>query len=145
MTVKEVSGRIEALLKQQTRFLEANLPPDLTEGQLRVIELLMEREPLKPSELQEVLDTSPAAVTTLLDRMERNGWVTRERDNEDRRNVRIRLTGQGREQGMRGLALREQYWADVLGRLSRHNQRLLAYLLGKVCGPEPEGEDGSGA
>ena len=35
-------------------------------------------------------------ITRLVDRMERNGWVERERSTTDRRVVRVRLTGDGR-------------------------------------------------
>ena len=43
-------------------------------------------------ELSEAMHVSPASVTNMLQRMERDGWITRERDREDQRVVRVYLT-----------------------------------------------------
>ena len=75
--------------------LEQSLAP-LTEGQLHVLELLLEQtEPIKPSDLIRHLETTPAAITTLLDRMERNELIVRTRDNQDRRIVWISVSERG--------------------------------------------------
>ena len=46
--------------------------------------------PLSPSALARRAGLHPATVTGILDRLERGGWVTRERDPDDRRAVRVR-------------------------------------------------------
>jgi len=43
-------------------------------------------------ELSQAMHISPASVTNMLQRMERDGWITRERDQEDQRLVRVYLT-----------------------------------------------------
>jgi len=52
---------------------------------------------LTQSEIAEQLAVQGASVTQLLQRMEEAGWVTRQRDLEDNRLVRVYLTEQGRE------------------------------------------------
>ena len=47
----------------------------------------MSNERMKPSDLIEYLSTTPAAVTTLLDRMEKAELIVRVRDEKDRRIV----------------------------------------------------------
>ena len=48
-------------------------------------------------ELSEAMHISPASVTNMLQRMERDGWITRERDREDQRIVRVYLTRKAKD------------------------------------------------
>ena len=48
-------------------------------------------------ELSEAMHISPASVTNMLQRMERDGWITRERDREDQRIVRVYLTHKAKD------------------------------------------------
>jgi len=121
------------LSKELKAHMEAELGPALTEGQLIVLEyLLLQEQPVKPSDLIQFLETTPAAITTILDRMEKNELIARERDAEDRRIVWIRVTEKGKEEARRGTGIRESFIGSALNRISAHNQQLLVYLLGKV-------------
>jgi len=121
--------------KDLRTHMETELAPTLTEGQLKVLELLMYsgKEKMKPSDFIDHLDTTPAAITTLLDRMEKSELIARERDEKDRRIVWVLVTGKGRQECERGIAIREQFLQTYLSRISSHNQQLLVYLLGKVA------------
>ncbi|WP_433946523.1 MarR family winged helix-turn-helix transcriptional regulator [Paenibacillus sp. SN-8-1] len=120
------------LTKNYQMHMESELSPSLTEAQLSVLELLEERKKMKPSDLIPYLATTPAAVTMLLDRMEKAGLITRERDLEDRRIVWISITDKGREETNRGLQIRNDFLGNVLDQISSHNQQLLIFLLGKI-------------
>jgi len=122
------------LTKEWNAELDQALAPGLTSGQLHVLEILREREPMKPSDFLPLLETTPAAVTTLLDRMERSGLVERRRDEQDRRIVWVYMTELGRTEAERGVAVRNEIVARSLDRLSLHNRKLLVYLLGKIAG-----------
>ena len=122
------------LTKEWTARMEEELAPQLTLGQLEVLELLQAHEPMKPSDMLPHLKTTPAAVTTLLDRMERAGLVERRRDEQDRRIVWIHMTELGRAEVVRGLKVRTEIVHRSLERISAHNQRLLLYLMSKVAG-----------
>lgn len=121
------------MTKDWKTHLEEELAPGLTEGQLAVLELLLQNQPMKPSDLLVYLATTPAAITTLLDRMERAGLVVRNRDLSDRRIVWITVTEKGDTEAKRGIAIRESYIGGALDRISSHNQQLLVYLLSKVA------------
>ena len=112
--------------------MDTHLAPAITESQLNVLEFIMNHEQVKPSDLIEYVATTPAAITTLMDRMEKNGLIVRERDTSDRRIVWLRLTEKGEAEGKRGLEIRKQFLEDYLAKISTHNQQLLVYLLGKV-------------
>jgi DNA-binding MarR family transcriptional regulator len=120
------------LTKDYKVYMEQHLAPSLTESQLTVLEVLKENGRMKPSQLIPYLATTPAAVTMLLDRMEKNELVTRVRDQEDRRIVWILITDRGKEEADRGIQLRNDFLSAALGRISIHNQNLLVYLLGKI-------------
>ncbi|MFB5265419.1 MarR family winged helix-turn-helix transcriptional regulator [Paenibacillus enshidis] len=120
------------LTKDYKAYMEQHLAPSLTESQLTVLELLQENGRMKPSQLIPYLATTPAAVTMLLDRMEKNELVTRVRDQEDRRIVWILITNHGMEEADRGIQIRNDFLSSALGRISMHNQNLLVYLLGKI-------------
>ncbi len=110
--------------------LEEGLAP-LTEGQLNVLELMLQFEPMKPSDLLQHLSTTPAAITTLLDRMERNELIVRTRDDNDRRIVWVSVSDKGRAEAERGREIRSKLFEESLDRISAHNQQLLVYLLGE--------------
>src|SRR4029078_601001 len=53
---------------------------------------LIDREgPLSPSKLALLAGLHPATLTGILDRLERGGWIAREREQTDRRSVIVRI------------------------------------------------------
>lgn len=59
---------------------------------LRAMSMLLGRGPLTVSQLAEALELGRPATSMVVDRLERLGHVTRERDSTDRRRVTIRAT-----------------------------------------------------
>lgn len=123
---------LDVLMKEYQSHMEQHLAPTLTTAQFTVLELLVEQGSLKPSDLLPFLTTTPAAVTMLLDRMERSELIRRERDEADRRIVWIYITESGIEEVQRGTEIRRAYLNEILDHLSTHNQQLLIYLMGKI-------------
>src|SRR3981081_1834626 len=72
----------------RTRQLGAQL--DLRDTDLDSLDLIASHGPLSPSVLARRARLHPATLTGILDRLERGGWVARERDPADRRAVLIR-------------------------------------------------------
>jgi DNA-binding MarR family transcriptional regulator len=86
---------------QLQRRLHITLKPHgLTVTQYNALRILRGAgdHPLSCSEIGERLISQEPDITRLLDRMERNGWIQRERDHRDRRLVLSRITAEGREQ-----------------------------------------------
>jgi len=69
----------------------------LTGPQLTVIKLLDQLGDLSLSTLSSRIQARNSTVTGIIDRMEREDWVRRERSTEDRRIILIRLTERGKE------------------------------------------------
>src|SRR6266849_2401130 len=63
---------------------------DLNDGDLHCLNITARYGPLSPSALARRAGLHPATITGILDRLERGGWVARERDPSDRRAVVVR-------------------------------------------------------
>ena len=63
---------------------------DLKDVDFDCLELINRHGPLTPSALARTAGLHPATMTGILDRLERGGWITRDRDPADRRAVLVR-------------------------------------------------------
>ncbi|MGB0159872.1 MAG: MarR family winged helix-turn-helix transcriptional regulator [Thalassovita mediterranea] len=80
-----------------TKFYKPLLDPlGLTYPQYLVMLLLWQRDDRAVGDLGQALSLESSTLTPLLKRMEASGQITRQRDPEDERRVRIRLTDAGR-------------------------------------------------
>ncbi len=75
-----------ALLNHQVGFRLA-----LKDAELDCLDVLAKDGPLTPSALAQRAGIHPATMTGILDRLERGGWIVRDRDQADRRSVTIRI------------------------------------------------------
>jgi DNA-binding MarR family transcriptional regulator len=64
---------------------------ELKDVDLDCLDLISSRGPLSPSMLAKHAGLLPATMTGILDRLERGGWIARDRDPSDRRAVVIRV------------------------------------------------------
>src|SRR6266545_4170113 len=62
---------------------------ELKDVDLDCLELISRHGPLSPSALARRAGLHPATVTGILDRLERGGWIARQRDPSDRRAVTV--------------------------------------------------------
>jgi len=84
----------DALGQDAERFLKAN---GLTGAQYNVLRILRGAEPtgLACRDIGDRMISHDPDITRLLDRMEKRGMITRQRQTDDRRVVRTRITSEG--------------------------------------------------
>jgi DNA-binding MarR family transcriptional regulator len=71
---------------------------DLKASDLECLDAITRYGPLSPTALARHTGQHPATVTGILDRLERGGWIARDRDLADRRGVVVRIEpGRGAE------------------------------------------------
>lgn len=87
---------------------------------------------LKMSELSRRLMVTSGNVTGIADQLERDGWLTRESDSDDRRATLLRLTDSGRERFRAMARVHETWIIELLSSLDSTEQRELQRLLGKL-------------
>ena len=63
---------------------------ELKDADLDCLDLIDRAGPLSPTALARLTGVHPATLTGILDRLERGGWIARERAENDRRAVQIR-------------------------------------------------------
>jgi DNA-binding MarR family transcriptional regulator len=63
---------------------------DLRDVDFDCVDIVNRHGPMSPSALARIAGLHPATMTGILDRLERGGWVVRERDAADRRSVIVR-------------------------------------------------------
>jgi len=83
-SLRELSNQLSLL----NHHVSAHI--DINDTDLDCLELINRHGPLNPSALARHAGLHPATITGILDRLERGGWVARERDPSDRRAVVVR-------------------------------------------------------
>jgi len=92
--------RLTASIKQALRALSIQLSllnhqvgahAGLNDVDLDCLDLIARHSPISPTALAQRAALHPATVTGILDRLERGGWVARERDPSDRRALVVRV------------------------------------------------------
>ena len=106
---------------------------DLTGPQLTVVKMLEQIGDLSLSELSERIRAQNSTVTGIIDRMEREGLVTRERSKEDRRVVYIKLTSKGRELAREIPVEPMEVFKSALQTLSQQEMKDLLRIMTKVA------------
>jgi MarR family transcriptional regulator, organic hydroperoxide resistance regulator len=100
----------------------------LYRGQNHLLRLLWRQDGLTLSALGEAMGVRPATVTKTVQRMEKAGWLERQRDADDARVVRIHLTVAGRAvQGQVEQA--ERHLEELVLRGLNQEERLLLRRL----------------
>lgn len=123
----------------------------LTPSQFAVMEALLHLGPLCQRNISEKVLLSTGNLTTVIDNLEQHGWVTRTRDQSDRRMVMIDLTNAGRAIIQPAFQLNLRLILDEFGALTESEQVELSRLckiLGKqnqttitaLTNPSPESE-----
>lgn len=89
----------------------------ITVPQFRVLDMIYNRID-KPAQIAGMLDITPPAVTTLLERLEEKGYLRRTPGREDRRRVKLALTPKGERLVLKVNASRKKYLEAVLEHMS---------------------------
>jgi DNA-binding MarR family transcriptional regulator len=90
------------------------------------------REGMPQSEIARGLHLSAASVTSLLQRMERDGWVVRQTDAADQRVSRVYLTPKARDLHREAHASFHEFERELTAALSEAERAQLRALLQKV-------------
>ena len=121
MTFQLIYHEIQKTLKKER----------LTMPQLDILVCLGRVEGLTLGEIGERLMVTGGNITGVMDRLEKNGYVYRDRDQGDRRIIRAKLTPKGFLLQKDILPVFQNKWQEIVGILSPAEQRQLSQLLKK--------------
>lgn len=105
----------------------------LTGPQVTALKMLEAFGALSLSELSAHMSAKNSTITGIVDRMERDGLVVRERSEEDRRVVNIRPTAEGRRIAAAVPVTAMAIFASALQSLSERDRDELRRILSKVA------------
>ncbi len=92
---REIAEEIQRLARRLRRFFAYNDDHVTRLDRLRLI--LLEHEGISLRDLARLLDIRPPSLSEWVTKLTEDGEIVKERDDEDRRSVRISLTDKGRE------------------------------------------------
>lgn len=127
LTLSEFADRIEEVVPAVMRGFARMQGNELFKGKITlpqffILSHLYRHGESKMSELAKVTDVSTAAITGIVDRLVRDGYITRLYDSNDRRVINIKLTGKGSELVKRISHQRKQVTSEVFGRISKEER-----------------------
>lgn len=107
---------------------------DLTPHQLIVLKIIADSGDSTMTELSAKMNVTMGNTTGLVDRLTKEGYVSRSHDPNDRRIVKVKLTGKGRQVMTRAKKKRQSMFLKVLERLTTKDIETMLELFEKIIG-----------
>ena len=132
-TVAEIIDNIRRVFQVVNEHSKkAERKTGLTGPQLWAIKTIAQGAPLMVSEIALRMHLHPATVVGILDRLETRGLVRRVRSTEDRRVVRVELTGPGEDLVKRAPEVAQGLLVSGLEQLKTRNLKTIAATLDQL-------------
>lgn len=97
MAISEIMQSLRRIFKAiQDYSHEVSGKFGITGPQLWALKTISQNESLSLSDLSKKMYLHPSTITGLIDRLEKKGYVTRNRDQADRRVISVQLTSKGK-------------------------------------------------
>lgn len=106
---------------------------DLKGTDLQCLDLIDRYGPLSPSSLARLTDLHPATTTGVIDRLERGGWIIRQRDPSDRRGVVLQTVSGRRADVLRLYSGMNAEVAKICADYSSDDLELIATFLRRTA------------
>jgi DNA-binding MarR family transcriptional regulator len=111
-------------------------------AQARVLAALKEKNPITQHELLEMFDVRSASLSEILGKLERNGFINRGRDEDDKRNVVVTVTEQGDAAAAEYRQGRSRSADALFASLSADERRQLVGILNKIINSPEQNPSG---
>ena len=119
----------------------ADVAEEVTLTQYRTLVVLASRGPQNLAGLAEAVGVTPATATRMCDRLVRKGLIRRRTERDDRRQVRVALTAEGRSLVDAVTGRRRQEIGRIMSEIPAEQQAVLVHGLGRfasAAGEVPE-------
>lgn len=122
----EFADKINEIMPMMMKEFARMQPQEIYKGkvtfpQILILQQLISRDSLRMTDIADFMKVSTAAVTGIVDRMVKSGYVVRGFDQNDRRIIRIKAT-------FKGVAL--------MKRLNNDRRRMVMDIFSKVSGQD---------
>ena len=106
------------LKNQTTKFYQLKV----TIPQFAILNFLNTKGDHKMTDMAKFMNVSTAAITGIIDRLAKSGYVVRKHDPDDRRIVQVKITPKGNDLVKKSFHQRRQMIIDMFGKIS-HKER----------------------
>lgn len=111
---------------------------ELSKTEIMVLIVLYREQELRVSDIARRLTIPLSTTTSIIDRLERKKLVQRIRSNEDRRVVKIKLTGQGEKLYLQLVDTMEKMFSGLVEKITRdltdEEIKFLEKIINKIAG-----------
>lgn len=125
--IEELLRHVAVIIKKRGRDILSDF--GITNPQFNALLVLDTHPDITMGELCERLYLACSTATDLIDRMEKNGYLERRRDPEDRRVIRLRITPKARQVIDQVVQARRRYVKSILAKLDEKDIETLARSL----------------
>jgi DNA-binding MarR family transcriptional regulator len=137
LTLTQLADRVGELMPAISREFLRSQTMDfykvkITLPQCVILGTLDKNEESNMSELAKGMNVTTAAMTGVIDRLVRDGYVTRENDPDDRRVIKVRLTAKGDKVAKMLHEHRRQMTMKLLGVLSEQEREDYLKILTRI-------------
>ncbi|MWV45100.1 MarR family transcriptional regulator [Paenibacillus sp. HJL G12] len=133
-----LASRLYAAVKSFWRSLETDICKEmqdfLTGPQLFMLHYIHSQQKCNLTQVADRLEVKPSAVTVMVDRLEKAGYVVRSQDPADRRVILVEATLRGEEVLSQAVQKRDQCIREHLSRLEPDEVRIVTELCEKMIG-----------
>jgi DNA-binding MarR family transcriptional regulator len=127
--------KVQQVLRQQLQqHLNVNGGLPLTRGQFYLLRHLFRHGALTIGDLSVWMNVKPATMSTIVDRLEKHGLISRCKNEQDRRMVHVELTNRGTSFIEAIEASWRETLAGKLSHMSAEEQWMIVALLEKLAG-----------
>lgn len=132
----DLINRIQIALQQLKKNMDAQGTVvgeyQITRPQMFLLFMIHKQGQCKLTQLAEIMEVKPSAITVMIDRLESPGYVRRVQDPEDRRAILVELTPKGKEVLGKSVQKRNAFMKSYLSRLSPQEIIVFTELLEKM-------------
>lgn len=101
-------------------------------GRGRILKVLLEKGTMTQSELQNIIDIRSGSLSEILGKIEEKELIIRERDENDKRKVKISITEKGKEVVLLKEAEHKNKGKELFSEISNDEQKQLEIILSKL-------------
>ncbi|MDD5495989.1 MAG: MarR family transcriptional regulator [Candidatus Omnitrophica bacterium] len=130
----KVTELMHVIIKKSFRNRSANFHNlKITFPQMLVMNLVYKEGESNMTDLAHLLNVTTAAITGMIDRLVRDGYVTRVREPKDRRVVKVKLTTRGNNLLAKLNEHRRQSTIDIFSKISQEERDGYIKILQHIC------------
>lgn len=128
--MQDIVSQYHRIIRLHLQHAHAQLEPiGVFPGQAPIMFVLMKQSQLTQKEIAKRLCVRAATLTTMLQRMEKSGFIERHTDPQDQRKIRVSLTSHGEKIAKKARGIVQVMESEMFVGLDEEELRILHQLL----------------